>query len=35
MKSQRKFIMMLFCLFSGSLLLLEILARLVHKIIVG
>ncbi|KAF0859617.1 hypothetical protein Y888_09660 [Mixta calida B021323] len=35
MDSQKKFIMMLICLFTGSLLLLEILARLAHKLIVG
>lgn len=35
MNNQKKFILMLLCLFSGSLLLLEILARLAHKIIVG
>jgi len=35
MESRKKFIMMLICLVSGSLLLLEILARLVHKFIVG
>lgn len=35
MDSRKKFILMLICLFSGSLLLLEIMARLAHKLIVG
>ena len=35
MDSRKKFIMLLIGLFSGSLLLLEILARLAHKFIVG
>ncbi|QHM71248.1 hypothetical protein C7M51_01533 [Mixta intestinalis] len=35
MDSQKKFIIMLIFLFIGSLMLLEILARLVHKLIVG
>lgn len=35
MNSQKKFIFILICLFSGNLLLLEIMARLAHKLIVG